>query len=170
MRQGELLSLTWDQVDLGNRTLDFEPTKRGRKRLVPIAEPLYYTLVRLRDAQARSGRLAPTNRVFLRPDGKPWSKWTVETQFAKALAKAEITTPLVWHDRRHTTASRMKRGGVHETEIQRLLGHKTAAMTDRYINVEVEQLRAAVAVLSKPSTNKTQERQVSGSLSGNSLN
>lgn len=170
MRQGELLSLTWGQVDLGNRTLDFEPTKRGRKRLVPIAEPLYYTLVRLRDVQARSGRLSPANRVFLRPDGTPWSKWTVETHFAKALAEAGITTPLVWHDVRHTTASRMKRGGVHETEIQRLLGHKTAAMTDRYITVEVEQLRAAVAVLSKSSPNLTQEREVSESLSGNLLN
>jgi integrase len=169
MRQGEILSLTWGQVDLSNRTLDFEPTKRGRKRLVPIAEPLYYTLVRLRDVQARSGRLKPTARVFLRPDGLPWTPYTLLTHYQKALAAAGITTPLTWHDLRHTTASRMKRGGVHETEIQRLLGHKTLSMTDRYINVEVEQLRAAVAVLSKPSTKEAQECEVSEILVGNSL-
>jgi hypothetical protein len=42
-------------------------------------------------------------------------------------------------------------------------------MTDRYINVEVNQLRAAAAVLLKPSTKEAQEREVSEILAGNSL-
>ncbi len=73
--------------------------------------------------------------------------WAVEAQFKKALGAAGIHKLLVFHDLRHTFASRLTRNGAHETEIQRLLGHKTLAMTDRYINVEVEQLRTTVNLL-----------------------
>jgi len=177
MRMGELLKLMWGQVDLANRTLDFPPTKRGRKRLLPIAEPLYYVLARIKAGREASGGPEPADRVFLHADGRPWNKWAVENRFAKAVKAAQIPA-IRFHDLRHTIASRLKRGGVHETEIQRLLGHKTLAMTDRYITVQVEQLRAALAVLpsttgaqeSFPSTNLTQQREASESLSGNSLN
>jgi len=179
MRMGELLTLTWGRVDLKKRTLDFEPTKRGRKRLVPIAEPLYYVLARIKAAREASGGPKPEDRVFFHADGRPWNKWAAEHRFGKAVTAAKIP-PIRFHDLRHTIASRLKRGGVHETEIQRLLGHKTLAMTDRYINVEVEQLRAALAVLpnvsttgaqeSFPSTKMTQESEASQHQSGNSLN
>ncbi len=107
------------------------------------------------------------DRVFSRPDGPAWSKWAVEEHFAKALAAAGITKPLVFHDLRHTFASRLKGNGVGETEIQRLLGHKTLQMTDRYINVEVEQIRAAVASLA--STNRAKELTNLSTQAGNSL-
>ncbi len=115
---------------------------------------------------ATEGRTGPaeTDRVFSRADGKFWSKGAVEHHFGKTLAAAGITKPLVFHDLRHTFASRLKRRGVHETEIQRLLGHKTLVMTDRYITVEVEQMRAAVASL--VSTNKAQQPTAASVLAG----
>ncbi len=134
-------------MDLSEREIHFPPTKRGRKRDMPINEDLYYILARRK--AAAQGRTGPgtTDRVFCRTDGAPWSKWAVEGHFGKALAAAGITRPLVFHDLRHTFSSRLKRNGIGETEIQRLLGHKTLAMTDRYIHVEMEQMRRAVATL-----------------------
>jgi len=152
MREGELLKLTWDQVDLAGRTLDFPPTKRGRKRLVPIAEPLYYVLARLR---SRSGGQGASDRVFLRADGHPWSKWGVEYHLAKAITAAEIP-PLRFHDLRHTCSSRLKRQGVDPMDIQELLGHKSMSTTRGYIHIRTEELRRAVNLLA-PSTNMTQE-------------
>lgn len=167
MRQGELLKLTWAQVDLGARVIDFPPTKRGRKRLMPINEALYYVLARRKAAAQGLTGPGHSDRVFCQVDGVPWSKGAVEDHFDKALAAAEIRKALAFHDLRHTFASRLKRNGVGETEIQRLLGHKTLAMTDRYINVEVEQMRAAVASLA--STNKAQEPASVAAVSGNYL-
>ena len=109
----------------------------------------------MRADQQSKGGADPASRVFLRPSGRPWTKWAVEAQFKTALTVAKIEKALVFHDFRHSFASRLKRQGVHETEIQRLLGHESLQMTDRYITVEVEQMRAAVSVL--PSTNLTQE-------------
>lgn len=156
MRQGELRTLTWAQVDLGACVIDFPPTKRGRKRLMPVNETLYYVLARRKAAAQGLTGPRKSDRVFCRVDGVPWSKGAIEDHFEKALAAAEIRKALVFHDLRHTFASRLKRNGVGETEIQRLLGHKTLAMTDRYITVEVEQMRAAVASLA--CTNNAQER------------
>lgn len=147
MRQGELLKLSWPQVDLAGRVIDFPFTKRGRKRLMPVNETLYYILARRKAALQGMTGPGGTDRAFSRPDGEPWSKWTPSAHFDKALAVAGIKKPLVFHDLRHTFASRLKRNGIHETEIQRLLGHKTLAMTDRYITVEIEQMRAAVSTL-----------------------
>ncbi len=148
-REGELLALTWPQGDLAGRVIDFPPTKRGRKRPMPIAEPLrlYYVLARLKAGQGHSNGHAPADRVFLRPDGRPWSKWTLEAHFKKALTAAEITTPLRLHDLRHTCASRLQRVGVHEMEIQQLLGHKTLRTTRGYINIRSEEFRRAVNFL-----------------------
>ncbi len=157
MRQGELLKLTWPQVDLERRVIDFPPTKRGRKRLMPINEPLYYVLARRKAAGQGITGPEKGNRVFSRPDGLPWSKWMVEEHFTKALKAAGIVKPLVFHDLRHTFASRLKRNGIGETEIQRLLGHKTLAMTDRYITVEIEQMHAAVASLASKNNTKQLE-------------
>jgi site-specific recombinase XerD len=103
--------------------------------------------------------------VFCRTADAAWSKSSVEDHFAKALAGAGITKPLVWHDLRHSFASRLKRNGIGETEIQRLLGHKTLAMTDRYINIEVEQMRVAVASLA--SKNNAKQTEPVSALAGN---
>jgi integrase len=105
---------------------------------MPINDDLHHILLRRKaEAQGKTGRLAHA-RVFSRPDGPPWSKWCVENHFTKALAAADIQKPLIFHDLRHTSASRMKRNGIGETEIQRVLGHNTLSMTDRHINVEIE--------------------------------
>ncbi len=158
MRQGELIKLTWAQVNLTDRVIDFEPTKRGRKRLMPIGEPLYYILGRMRATRQSRGRGAPVDPVFLRPGGAPWSKTTVERHFARAMRAAHIETPLVFHDLRHTIASRLIRKGANDLEVQRLLGHTSVQTTHGYIHTETEDLRRVVNLLANPSTRDAQER------------
>jgi len=104
-------------------------------------------VMRLKAERSASGGPTAADRVFSRPGAAGWTTWAVEAQFKKALGAAGIHKPLVFHDLRHTFASRLKRNGAHETETQRWLGNKILAMTDRYINVEVEQLRTTVNLL-----------------------
>jgi len=142
MREGELLRLTWDQVNLKDRILNFDPTKRGKKRPLPISEPLYYILLRRKSA-------ATSPHVFTRPDGTPWSKWAIHYHLKKGIAAAGI--PHLWfHDLRHTLASRLNRNGVSPSYVQDVLGHKTAAMTRRYTHTQAADLKAALATLTNP--------------------
>jgi len=142
MREGELLRLTWTQVNLEERVLDFPPTKRGKKRLMPISEPLYYILAR-RKAEATSVQ------VFTRPDGTPWSKWAVHYHLKQGIQASGIAH-LWFHDLRHTVASRLNRNGVSPSYVQDVLGHKTANMTRRYTHTQAADLQAALATLTNP--------------------
>lgn len=139
MRQGELVRLEWRQVNLADRVLDFQPTKRGKKRLVPIGEPLYHIL-------ARRKRAATSERVFTKPDGEPWSKWAVGYHVNVACEAAGIQD-FTFHDIRHTIATRLNRNGVQASYVQDLLGHKTASITRRYTHTQTSDLAAAVATL-----------------------
>ncbi len=139
MRQGELVRLEWRQVNLANRVLDFQPTKRGKKRAVPIGEPLYHIL-------ARRKRAATSERVFTKTDGEPWSKWAVGYHINAACEAAGIQD-FTFHDIRHTIATRLNRNGVQASYVQDLLGHKTASITRRYTHTQTADLAAAVATL-----------------------
>jgi site-specific recombinase XerC len=68
---------------------------------------------------------------------------------------------------RHTFATRLVQRGVDLYKVQRLLGHKTSLMTQRYAHHSPESLREGVKVLDAPqpqrfSTNLAQEAVLSG--------
>ncbi|MBM4121354.1 MAG: hypothetical protein FJ249_02010 [Nitrospira sp.] len=52
-----------------------------------------------------------------------------------------------FHDLRHTFATRLVQKGVDLYKVQRLLGHKTPLMTQRYAHHSPESLRDGVQVL-----------------------
>ena len=58
-----------------------------------------------------------------------------------------------FHDLRHTFATRLVQSGKDLYKIQRLLGHKTPSMTQRYAHHYPESLRDAVEVLDSHVTN-----------------
>lgn len=64
------------------------------------------------------------------------------------MKKAEIEN-FRFHDLRHTFAMRLVQAGVEIYKVQRLLGHKTPAMTHRYAHHSPESLRDGVEVLDK---------------------
>jgi integrase len=65
-----------------------------------------------------------------------------------ALEKAGIED-FTFHDLRHTFATRLVQRGVDLYKVQRLLGHKTPSMTQRYAHHCPDSLRDGVAVLDR---------------------
>ena len=68
--------------------------------------------------------------------------------FYSALEKAEITN-FRFHDLRHTFATRLAQAGVDLYKVQRLLGHKSPTMTQRYAHHSPESLREGVLILER---------------------
>ncbi|MCC7201383.1 MAG: tyrosine-type recombinase/integrase, partial [Nitrospirae bacterium] len=58
-----------------------------------------------------------------------------------------------FHDLRHTFATRLVQAGIDLYKVQRLLGHKTPAMTQRYAHHSPESLRDGVEALDKMNGN-----------------
>ena len=71
--------------------------------------------------------------------------------FRLALRKAQIED-FHFHDLRHTFATRLVQAGVDLYKVQRLLGHKSPVMTQRYAHHYPESLRDGVKILDRVST------------------
>jgi integrase len=141
MRKGNLLGLTWSQVDLQNRLINLDKTKNGQRLTLPLAETAYLTLVELR--QVKVVRL-DCPFVFNR-EGKPYTPCQVSMSFKRACKRAQITD-FRFHDLRHDFASTLVKNG-HDLYRVHLLGHKDSRMTQRYAHLQVEDLREAVESL-----------------------
>jgi len=141
-RKGEILSLTWADVDLENRVLTIRKSKNNEIKIIPINGFLYETLVAL----PKNGDSQP---VFTGSDGKPYVD--IKRSFATALKKAGIKN-FRFHDLRHTFASHLVMAGVDIRAIQELMGHKDIRMTMRYSHLSDAHLREAVKKLENGTT------------------
>ena len=125
MRQGEIMGLMWDVVDLANRTITLEYTKNGEKRVVPLTTK---ALQIFRDL--------PRNL-----DGQVWT-YTPEgmrASYNKAAKKAGIAG-LTFHDLRHEATSRFFEKGLNPMQVAAITGHKNMQMLKRYTHLKAEDL------------------------------
>jgi len=67
----------------------------------------------------------------------------IRKSFATALKKAGIDD-FKFHDLRHTFASTLLRSGEPLHKVQRLLGHTTPTMTQRYAHMALSDLKQAI--------------------------
>ena len=139
LRKENILSLTWSQVDLFRRLIILEHTKNNERLSVPLNETLMSLFKQL-------SRVRHINSpyVFSKPDGS--KRCFIQDDFEKAVKRAGITN-FKFHDLRHCFASALVQKEVDLYQIQRLLGHKSNAMTQRYAHLSPEHLREAVSRL-----------------------
>lgn len=142
MRQGELLGLRREAVDLGAGEIVLTKTKSNRVRRIPIAAALKPVL---EEALAASR----TGHVFESRKASPYKRQGLRSAWERARDSAEIED-LRFHDLRHSCATSLRRRGVGLDVIQRILGHSTLAMTARYAHVGEELVRAALYDLPAP--------------------
>ncbi len=147
MRRGEILSLTWNKVDLANRVirLDAEDTKDREARNIPICDELYQILHALPNRIHGAGE---GNHVFQYQGDK--IKGDIRDSLKEACKKAGIKYGrfvkggFIFHDLRHTFNTNMRKAGVPESVIMKITGHSTREMFDRYNTVDDEDTRKAI--------------------------
>jgi integrase len=139
MRQGELLRLTWDHVDLDRGVITVKQTKNLRLKTIAINEPARQALTWLNEN--RYG-----DYLFMWPWSEPLGRTTAYDAFKKACDEAKITD-FRFHDLRHTFASHLVMAGVDLVTVKELLGHVGIAMTVRYSHLVKEHKAQAVAKL-----------------------
>ena len=142
MRRGEILGLEWQAVDLNRQVLVVMKSKNGEKRTVPLNSCLV-GLLRHKTATSAKDSFVFTTSCGTRIDARNLTR-----AFYLALEKAEITN-FRFHDLRHTFATRLAQAGVDLYKVQRLLGHKSPTMTQRYAHHSPESLREGVLILER---------------------
>jgi integrase len=141
MRQGEILGLTWTGVDLFRRAVTVFKSKNGERRTIPLNQ----TALDLLKHKAAS-RSLDTALVFPSEAHTRLNASNISRSLNLVLQKTKLMD-FHFHDLRHTCATRMVQAGVDLYKVQRLLGHKSPIMTQRYAHHYPESLRDGVEAL-----------------------
>ena len=151
LRQGELLGLKWDDIDLVAGRLMVRRSavrgvvgtpKNGKSREIPLSDD---AIAILRSLPSRF----PGGLVFSHEDGRMLTKGDCKHPLWRACRKAGLRQ-VGWHVLRHTFASHLAMRGVALKAIQELLGHSTMEMTMRYAHLSPDVCRDAVRLLDGP--------------------
>lgn len=132
MRQGEIMGLTWDVVDLNRGRAILHETKNGERRAVAITGHALDLLKEL-------GKVRRIDSKFLFPakenaPQKPQKPIDLRTPWETAVRHAELDD-FHFHDLRHSAASYLAMNGASLAEIAEVLGHKTLQMVKRYAHL-----------------------------------
>lgn len=149
LRIGELLGLTWEQIDLARGTLTVDRQMQHRmfttvktkasRRTVPLTA---HAVAVLRAHKHRHGANATTvpwdpetgrtpdraHLVFTRTDGSPLNYNNTVPPLATACDAANVPGT-TWHTLRHSYASALIADGTHPRAIQARMGHTSIAVT-----------------------------------------
>lgn len=145
LRIGELLALTWDDVDLEKLTITVGKTchdnKTGRvtnapktfssKRLIPFSKQLLPILQELKQNSVSEAFITNKN-------GSPVTVRSYQRSFELLLKKLNISHK-GFHSIRHTFATRALELGMDVKTLSEILGHKNATVTlNRYVHSLME--------------------------------
>jgi hypothetical protein len=96
-----------------------------------------------------------------------WSEahnpWKFSKRFRKALAEAGVT-PIRVHDLRHTFAVHFLERGGHLYDLQKLLGHSTSKLTERYSHFSLAMVERSCGVVDHHGAGKPQLTVVDGGM------
>jgi integrase len=150
MRQGELLGLTWGDVDrdrlhvrhtlsrIGQRWWLDDPKTPGSSRVIELTAPTVDAIRqhRLRQAEqllAIGHRVTDADLVFTDDAGAPLhGRHVTQRDLPRILTAAELPR-IRFHDLRHTYATIQLAAGTNPKLVSEVLGHKDVQITlDRY--------------------------------------
>jgi integrase len=138
MRQAELMTLEWKDVNLKEGFLTLHETKNGERRRVALSG---HGL----DLLKEHGKIKRIDTPLLFPSKAiPSQPIDLRKAFANATKAANIDD-FKWHDLRHCAASYLAMNGSTPNVIAAVLGHKTLAMVKRYAHLSDSHVSGEVA-------------------------
>jgi integrase len=149
LRQGELLGLRWEDVDLRAGRLVVRQAvakgivgtpKNGRAREIPLSDEARAAL--------KAHRHLRGPLVFCGDDGRMLTSESCKWPLWRACKRAGLRR-IGWHVLRHTFASHLVMRGAPLKAVQELLGHSTMEMTMRYSHLSPDVRRDAVGLLDR---------------------
>lgn len=142
MRLEEILTLTWDRVDVekGRIFLPGHLTKTKQDRSVPMTPTLRREYHALRQ---QDGILRISGLVFQ----KNGRKLTHTYRTVREICLVQRIENFVFHDLRHCAVTNLADAGVDTETIMKIVGHSSVEMFLRYRTIKAEKLDDAMSRL-----------------------
>jgi len=147
LREGELLGLKWEDLDLEAGTLQvrrslsearsgrsFEAPKSGKGRSIRLTQRAVSALRKHRKRQLEermklAGLWQEHGLVFPSQVGMPIEGRNLNRSFKRHLDRAGLPRSFRFHDLRHTCATLLFKQGANPKFVQELLGHGDVSLT-----------------------------------------
>ena len=143
LRFGEIAALTWADVDLAERRLTIRDAKAGSRYA--------FITKQVADILKERPQGKPSDYVF---QGRKGKLSRISATFFRAVDALKLNDGIddprlqvVFHTCRHSYASWLIDAGADLYTVQKLLGHKTNVMTQRYAHLSESRLKSAVLAL-----------------------
>jgi integrase len=140
MRLGEVLALRWAHVDLPGRAIRL-PDAKGGARTVHLGAAAVAILDAILESE-RGGYI-----VHGIDADSPLSSSTAQHAWARLRDRAGVTDGRL-HDFRHTSGTFAALAGANAFAVRDLLGHRTLAMTGRYVERAADMVRTTADAVS----------------------
>jgi integrase/recombinase XerD len=145
IRTSELCNLKVQDVDLKEQTVTVVKGKGGKSRVLPIGQYATHYLQLYLDKARKymlRGRRQDPGTLFLSQRGNPFNKTTINKTVIRSVARnAKLKKPISAYSFRHSTASHLLAHKVDIMYISKLLGHASLNTTQKYLKVEIGDLK-----------------------------
>jgi len=145
LRAAEIFNLTWSQVDLEHGIFNIIDSK-GMDRAVNMTKDVLNLM-----KGKEKGQL--NELVFPGRQGKPSTQ--ISQKFREVVSKlfnkgvTDRRERVTFHTCRHTCASWMVKQGISLYLVQKVLGHSTIQVTERYAHLAPDQLKLAANAIDR---------------------
>jgi integrase len=142
LRKGELLGITWADVEDGKEIRSnfplsgqwddrhgFVRTKTDTGRIAFLLQEVRKALTKLRQGEAKKDK--PSDRIWPYSEVDTWKRWT-NMQKKLKIANPDTKRPYRFHDLRHTAALRTLKRTGKLSDASTLCGHRNPATTAIY--------------------------------------
>lgn len=160
-RLGDLASLTWANLDLGEGAIRLTTSKTSLLMRIPICDALMNHIESLPTPDDPRAAIHPSAEEILRRQGKTSG---LSNQFGELLVDAGLRPKvrhrkthgrgrgvgsgkheLSFHSLRHTAVSLLKEAGIPDAVVMELIGHESKAMSAHYTHVGAKAQKEAAA-------------------------
>lgn len=147
LRAGEIFSLTWNDVNFANKTITIRDPKNSKTRTAYMSNKVYAEL-------QKWGQKTANDLLFKNEKGARIE--SISNTFDRVIKElgwndnvTDSRDKVVFHTLRHTYASRLVQNGMDLYKVQKLMGHSSIAMTERYAHLAPQNLQQAVEIFNK---------------------
>jgi len=144
IRKSELLSLNWNDINLGKNILTVKSGKGKKDRIIP----LHKNVTEFLDKYLTLRLPLKCNALFIGENGKRLCKCSFNNILKTYLKIAGLANKgYSAHSFRHSFATQLIENGVDIFKVQKLLGHASLDATKVYINFHNTNLIKAISTL-----------------------
>ena len=145
MRTSELCNLKVNYVDLKEQVVTIVKGKGNKSRVVPLGQyGSYYISLDLEKARKYmlKGKRDDPGYLFLSLRGNPFNKSTINKSVMRSIRnKVKLNKQISCYTFRHSVAIHLLKNKVDIMYIASLLGHASLKTTQRYLHVEISDLK-----------------------------